>query len=152
MKEVQGLFKRYPKKQHALLPILHLVMRENQGCVPEGWEDYVAELCETSLNHIRGVITFYDMIRKEPTGKFHIRVCTCVPCGMCGGDQIKNHIIKKLAIHPGHTTPDGLFSLEEVQCLAACDKAPLIQVNGNNPEKVTEESIDIWIQEMRQKG
>lgn len=152
LKEVEALFGRYPQKIHALLPVLHLAQRENAGWLPEGWDAYIAELCGTTVNHVRGVITFYNMFNTHPPGKHHIMVCTCVPCGLCNGDKTLEHLEHALAISPGQTTKDGLFSLEEAQCLAACDKAPLMMVNGDLHEQVTPEKIDKWIAEVRSKG
>ena len=151
MKEVNTLFARYPKQVHALLPLLHLVQRENDGWLPPGWDAYVAGLCETTLNHVRGVITFYNMFRTRPIGKHHIMVCTCLPCGLCGGAEVLEHLEHKLGIHPGNTTPDGLFSLGEAQCLAACDQAPLMLVNEELQQRITLEEIDRWIDGARAK-
>ena len=152
MKEVKALFGRYPAKVHALLPVLHLVLRENNGHVPRGWETYVAELCECTVNHVRGVLTFYNMFRTEPRGKYHVMVCTCVPCGLCGGDKLLEHLEHKLGIHAGQTSDDGLFSLEEAQCLAACDKAPLMVVNEQEPlGQVTAAQADRWLDEKRKQ-
>lgn len=149
LREVNGLFGRYPHKVHALLPVLHLVQRENDGWLPPGWDAYVAELCETTINHVRGVITFYNMFRTRPVGRHHIMVCTCVPCGLCDGDKLLEHLEEKLGLHPGQTSADGLFSLEEVQCLAACDKAPLMVINHKMHEHVTLEQVDGLIAEAR---
>lgn len=152
MKEVETLFGRYPEKVHALLPLLHIVQRENGGWIPSQWPEHVAEMCEVSLNHVRGVITFYNMFRTKPVGKNHIMVCTCVPCGLCEGVEILEHLEKKLGIHPGQTTADGQFSLEEAQCLAACDKAPLMMVNGDLHERVDTEAIDTWLEKNGKKA
>ncbi len=151
LKEIEALFSRYPKKINALLPLLHITQRENEGWIPPGWDGYIAELCGTTLNHVRGVITFYNMFRTAPIGKSHIMVCTSVPCGLCGGAEILEHLEEKLGIHPGETTEDGNFSLEEVQCLAACDKAPLMVVNEDMQQRITTEEIDRWIEEVRAK-
>jgi NADH-quinone oxidoreductase E subunit len=148
-KEVAALCGRYPKKVHALLPVLHIAQRENKGWLPPGWDQYVAELLETTVNHVRGVITFYNMFRTEAPGKHHILVCTCVPCGLCGGDKLLEHLEEKLGIPAGRTTADGLFSLEEAQCLAACDRAPLMMVNEDLVERVSPEQVDTWIAEKR---
>ena len=152
MKEVEALFERYPKKVHALLMLLHLAQRENGGWLPEGWDEYLARLCETTVNHVRGVITFYNMFRTVPIGKHHVMVCTCVPCGLCGGDRVLEHLEHRLGLRPGQTSKDGLFSLEEVQCLAACDKAPLIQINEEVYGNVTFDEIDRMLEEARRKS
>jgi NADH-quinone oxidoreductase subunit E len=152
MKDVTTLFGRYPKKVHALLPLLHLVQRENAGFIPREWDAYVADLCECTVNHVRGVITFYNMFRTSAPGKHHIMVCTCVPCGLCGGDKLLEHLEHKLGIHAGQTTDDGMFSIEEAQCLAACDKAPLMVVNEGVPmAHVSHDQVDAWIDEARKK-
>ena len=142
LKEVNVLFGRYPHKVHALLPVLHIAQRENAGWLPKGWDSYVAGLCQTTVNHVRGVITFYNMFKTRPVGKYHLMVCTCVPCGLCGGDKLLEHLEEKLGISPGQTSADGLFSLEEAQCLAACDKAPLMLVNENLHERLTLDQVD----------
>ena len=151
LKEVNTLFERYPKKVHALLPVLHIAQRENAGWLPPGWEAYVADLCETTLNHVRGVVTFYNMYRTQPVGKYHIMVCTCLPCGLCGGSDVLHHLEHRLGVTPGNVTADGLFSLEEAQCLAACDQAPLMVVNEDLQKRITLEEIDRWIDEARAK-
>ena len=142
MKDVNALFGRYPKKLNALLPLLHLAQRENEGWLPEGWDAYIAELCDTTVNHVRGVITFYNMYKTHPVGRNHLLVCASLPCGLCGWMDMLHALEKKLGIHPGQTSDDGLFSLEEAQCLAFCDKAPVLYVNDQLHEKVTEDDLD----------
>lgn len=151
LKEVKALFARYPIKVNALLPLLHIAQRENGGWLQPGWDAYIAELCETTLNHVRGVITFYNMYRTSPPGKYHIMVCTSLPCGLCGGVEVMEHLEKRLGIHPGETSDDMVFSLEEVQCLAACDQAPLMVVNEEMQKRITLEEIDRWVDEARAK-
>lgn len=151
LKEVNDLFARYPRKVHALLPVLHIAQRENDGWLPAGWDAYVAGLCGATVNHVRGVITFYNMFRTRPVGKYHIMVCTCVPCGLCGGAELLEHLEEKLGIFPGQTSADGLFSLEEAQCLAACDKAPLMLVNEDMHECLTLEQVDAVLDAARKK-
>jgi NADH-quinone oxidoreductase E subunit len=151
LKEVNTLFGRYPEKVHALLPVLHIAQRENKGWLPEGWDAYVAELCGTTVNHVRGVITFYNMFKTKPVGKYHVMVCTCLPCGLCDGDNLLDYLEEKLGVHPGQTSADGLFSLEEAQCLAACDKAPLMLVNEELRENVTFDDVDAWVARARRK-
>ncbi len=149
IEEVHTLFTRYPRKLHALLPVLHLAQRENNGWLPPGWDSHVAELCETSLNHVRGVMTFYNMFKHHPVGRFHIMVCTCVPCGLCKGMELLSHLEKRLGIHTDNITEDGLFSLEEAQCLAACDRAPLMMINQRVFGPLSLEAVDEWIEAVR---
>ena len=151
LKEIEGLVGRYPRKIHALLPILHIAQRENDGWLPGGWDAYVADLCETTVNHVRGVITFYNMFKTRPVGLNHILVCTSLPCGLCGGDTLLQHLEHRLGLSPGQTSADGRFSLEEAQCLAACDKAPLMLVNEELHERVTHAQVDQWVAQARKK-
>lgn len=151
LKEVDALFGRYPQKIHALLPVLHLAQRENEGWLPEGWDAHIAELCETTVNHVRGVITFYNMFKTRPVGKYHVLVCNSLPCGLCGGKELLEYLEEKLGVSPGQTSVDGLFSLEEAQCLAACDKTPLMLVNEELHERVTFDHIDAWLAQARGK-
>ncbi|MDH5752421.1 MAG: NAD(P)H-dependent oxidoreductase subunit E [Deltaproteobacteria bacterium] len=152
MREVETLFSRYPKKINALLPLLHLAQRENEGWLPPGWDTYLAKLCGTTVNHVRGVVTFYNMFRTVKPGRHHIMVCNCLPCGVTGGGALLEHLEHKLGIHPGNTTEDGLFSLEEAQCLAACDQAPVMMVNEDLRKKVTFDEVDAWIKQTRSSG
>lgn len=152
LREVEQLFARYPKRVHALLPVLHLAQRENHGWLPSGWDRYIAQLCGVTLNHVRGVITFYNMFKTRPVGRNHILVCNCLPCGLCGGQNLLEHLEHRLRITPGNTTQDQLFSLEEAQCLAACDKAPLMLVNGTLHEKLSMEAVDAWIRRVRNQA
>ena len=151
LKEVEALFQRYPRKVNALLPVLHLVQRENDGWIPPGWDAYVADLCETTLNQVRGVITFYNMYHQQPVGKFHLMICTCLPCGLCEGKELLEHVADKVGVHPGQTSSDGVFSLEEVQCLAACDQAPLIKINEDLHGPVSFEQVDQMLDELHVK-
>ena len=148
-KRAEALFARYPKKVHALLPLLHLAQEENGGWLPPGWEDYIADLTDTTVTHVRGVVTFYNMFTTNPVGKNRIEVCTCVPCGLCGGAEVLEHIEHKLGVGPGGTTEDGVFTLSEEQCLAICDKAPFIRINGNLHAKVSLKDVDQLLEDAR---
>jgi NADH:ubiquinone oxidoreductase subunit E len=111
--QVDKLLSRYPIRQNALIPILHLAQNENEGWLSEVWMQHVADICEVPLTHVEGVVTFYTMFRLKPPGKYHLQVCTCVPCCLVGGTELLEHTEKKLDIHAGHTTDDGVFSIEE---------------------------------------
>ena len=149
MREVKQLFGRYPLKVHALLPLLHIAQRENSGWLPRGMDAYIADLCETTVTHVRGVITFYNMFKTEPVGRNHFLVCASLPCGLCGGLDLLHSLEHKLGIRAGQTTEDRLFSLEEAQCLAACDKAPMLYLNEELHGNLTDEDIDRLISRAR---
>jgi NADH-quinone oxidoreductase subunit E len=119
---------RYPNRQAALLPVLHLAQQEFDHVSPEVME-YVAGLLGLPPVKVQHVATFYTMYNKKPVGRFHLQVCTNIACHLTGGPEILEHLKKKLGVGNKGTTEDGLFTLEEVECLAACGTAPAIQVN-----------------------
>ena len=136
------MLRRYPIKRNALLPLLHLAQQENGGWLSEESIKYVAEICDVSETHVEGVISFYTMYRLKKPGKYHLQICTCVPCCLVGGPEILEHLEHKLGIHAGHTTKDGLFSIEEMECIGACAYAPAMIVNEDYVEQLTHEKID----------
>jgi NADH-quinone oxidoreductase subunit E len=95
------------------------------------------------------VITYYSMLRRQPAGKYHLQVCTNVSCMLCGGQEILEHCQKKLGIGHKQTTPDGMFSLEEVECLGACCGAPAMQVNYDYYENLTPEKVDALLEKLK---
>ena len=140
--QVNELLSRYPIKQNALIPILLLAQKENDGWLTEELMQHVADCCEVPLTQVEGVATFYTMFRLKPPGKYHLQVCTCVPCCLLGGTELLEYTEKKLKTHAGYTTADGLFSIEEMECLGACSYAPAIIVNEDYHEQVTPEKME----------
>ena len=147
--QVDKLLSRYPIRQNALIPILLLAQKENGGWLTEKWIQYIAEVCDVPLTHVEGVVTFYTMLRLKRPGKYHLQICTCVPCCLLGGSELLEQTEKKLNIHAGHTTDDGVFSIEEMECIGACSNAPAIIINEDYQENVTEEEMEKMIDEMR---
>ena len=148
--QVDKLLCRYPIKQNALIPILLLAQNENEGWLTEMWMQHVADICDVPLTHVEGVVTFYTMFRLKRPGKYHLQVCTCVPCCLVGGMELLEYTEKKLEIQAGHTTDDGLFSIEEMECIGAGSVAPAIIVNEDYHEQVTPEKMNQMIDELRQ--
>ena len=146
--QVNNLLSRYPFKQNALIPILLLAQKENNGWLTEEWMQHVADCCEVPLTHVEGVVTFYTMFRLKPPGKYHLQVCTCVPCCLVGGTEILEYTEKKLNTHAGYTTGDELFSIEEMECIGACSYAPAMIVNEDYHEQVTIEKMDKLIDKL----
>jgi len=145
--EINGLINDYPSHRPALVMALHAVMREH-GHILKNDILGLAEIFNEHPAEIESVATFYTMFRFEPSGKCRIEICTNVSCMLAGSNEIAGHLKEKLGIEFGETTEDGLFTLEEVECLAACDLAPAIAVNGEfvgpvNIEKI-DEIIDKW--------
>jgi len=144
--KVDNLLSRYPIKQNALIPILLLAQNENDGWLTEEWMQHVADICEVPLTHVEGVVTFYTMFRLKRPGKFHLQVCTCVPCCLVGGTELLEHTEKKLNIHAA----DGEFSIEEMECIGACSFAPAIIVNEDYHEQVTPDKMNKLIDQLKQ--
>ena len=86
--KVNRLLSRYPIKQNALIPILLLAQKENEGWLTEKWMEHIANICEVPLTHVEGVVSFYTMLRLKPPGKYHIQICTCAPCCLVGGEDL----------------------------------------------------------------
>ena len=147
-KELERMLSRYPIKRNALLPLLHLAQQENGGWLSEESIKFVAEICEVSETHVEGVISFYTMYKLKKPGKYHLQICTCVPCCLVGGEELLEHTESKLGIHAGSTGDDGMFSIEEMECIGACSFAPAIIVNEDYHEKVNPESMDQLIADL----
>jgi NADH-quinone oxidoreductase subunit E len=141
---------KYPKERRkaALLAALHLAQDE-LGWVSERAMAYVGHRLGVPPVRVREVATFYTMYRLRPVGRHHIGVCNSVSCWALGAEKILQHCSEKLGIHPGETTRDGRFSLEEVACLAACGAAPAVLVNNFvYVEHVTPKNIDVLLKEL----
>ncbi len=142
--EIDHWIKKFPsdKKQSAVIAALTVVQKENQGYLTESLMDAVAAYLEMPKIGVYEVASFYTMFELKPVGRHKLEVCTNVSCMLCGSDQIVDHLRKKLGIDFGQTTPDGKFTLKEVECLGACGGAPMMQVGDDYHENLTTESLD----------
>jgi NADH-quinone oxidoreductase subunit E len=127
--EYREILPRYPTRRAALMPALWLAQREF-GWLSLPVLEYVADLMELPLAWVTSVASFYTMYWKEPKGRWHLQVCRNLPCQLRGAGDIQRAIERRLGIRDGERTPDGRFSLEEVECLASCGTAPVVQVNN----------------------
>ncbi len=118
----------YPERRSALIPLCHLAQAQDGWLTPEAMED-IAELVGVTPAEVRGTATFYDMLHTEPVGRYVVAVCTNIACMLSGAYETLEHAEERLGVHVGQTTEDGMFTLEDAECLAGCDKAPCIQVN-----------------------
>ncbi|HVO96183.1 MAG TPA: NAD(P)H-dependent oxidoreductase subunit E [Terriglobales bacterium] len=145
LKEFEATVARYPKKEAAMLPVLYLAQREF-GHIGAEAVAYVAKLMDQPPARVQGVVSFYSMYNMKPIGRHHIQICRTLPCALGGAEKITAFIKQKLGIEPGQTTPDGRFTLSEVEGLASCGSAPMMQINDdyyeNLTEKKTEEILD----------
>ncbi len=136
MDELRQVASRYPQPRSALLPMLHLVQSVDGRISPRGIEA-CAEVLGITTAQVAGVATFYTMYHRRPAGTHHVGVCTTALCAVMGGDALLASVEEKLGIHEGETTPDGKFSLERVECNAACDFAPIMMINWEFMDNMT---------------
>lgn len=137
--QFKALLPRYPNKLAALIPTLYLAQEQFGYLRPEVME-YVAQRLDLPASQVLNTATFYTMLHKKPVGRYHIEVCTNVSCYLRGCDDVLDALQKKLSIECGETTADGLFTLDEVQCLAACGTAPVMCINRIYRENLTPDS------------
>jgi len=129
--EVQAILAKYPPDQRrsAVMPLLYLAQREKMYLTRDDMAD-VGSIIGISVTDVAGIAGFYSLYYEEPGGKYHIQVCTDLPCALRGADKFMEDLCTRLGIQPGETTADGLITVERVMCLAACDKAPMFQVHS----------------------
>ena len=134
---------KYPadQKKAAVMAALRIAQQE-KGWLNDETLEYVAHRLEIPAIRVAEVATFYSMYELEPVGRHKISLCTNISCMLRGSDEIKQHLENKLGIAPGQTTGDGRFTLREVECLAACCGAPMMQVDDEYYENLTPERVD----------
>ena len=143
------LRKIYPEeiKSSMVLPLLQLTLKE-KGHLTESDAVFIADYLEVPSMQVKEALTWYTMLYRAPVGRHVVKVCRSIACSLCGEERLIAHLIKKLGIEPGATTPDGRFTLLEVECLASCGTAPAMQVNDTYHEQLTEEKIDRILEEL----
>jgi NADH-quinone oxidoreductase subunit E len=141
---------KYPELRSALLPALH-VGQNQVGWVSRDVMEDVAEVLDLAVDQVEEVATFYTMYYTRPAGKYVLEVCKTAPCAYMGADEIIDYIADRLGIKPGDTTPDRMFTLLRVECLAACHRAPVMQVNHRYFQDVTPKKIDSLLDEAREQ-
>lgn len=139
--EFQRILSRYPNKQAACIPTLHLCQDEN-GWVSPGVIRFVAERLSLSTAHVQGVVTFYTLFNQHPVGKHQLWVCRTLSCALRGSEAMLAHCEKRLGVKAGETTKDGKVTLRTAECLASCGTAPMVQVDKDYFENLTIESLD----------
>jgi NADH-quinone oxidoreductase subunit E len=155
--EIEAILAKYPpeRKKSAVMPLLFLVQRE-YGFISQAAVEEVAELLEMEPTQVGSLVGFYTLYHAEPGGKYRIQVCTDLPCALRGAEEFAHKLCENLAIRIGETTADGMITVEEVMCLAACDKAPMFQVQQADGihyhENQTVDSAMELIDELRQRG
>ncbi len=140
-KKIDELLKKYPRKDAALLPLLHLLQNE-EGWVSKEAMEKAAQILEIPTSRVKGVATFYTMYNRKKVGKYFIQVCTNIACHILDAQKIVSHIENKLGIRVGETTPDGKFSFITVECLGSCGTAPMMQINDDYYENLDTAKVD----------
>lgn len=152
VQQLEELKTHYPDLKSCVLPGLWIAQREYGGFLSPAAIAEVAHRLGRSYAEVEGVATFYSMYNtRHAVGKHMIEVCTCLSCHMCGAYRIADHLKEKLGIGFGETTPEGLITLHEVECLDACDRAPLLQVGDQYIGPVTPEDCDRLIADLRSR-
>ena len=148
--ELEALKSHYPDLKSCVLPGLWIAQREYDGWLPPEAIAEVAHRLGRSYAEVEGVATFYSMYNTDhKPGRHVIEVCTCLSCHMCGAYRIVDALEEKLGVKLGGTTSDGMFTVHEVECLDACDRAPVLQVGDEYIGPVTSESLDELIAKLR---
>ncbi len=143
-RQLMGL---YPQPRSALIPMLHIA-QEQDGYLTRDAMEHVAELLELTPAEVYGTASFYDMLFFEPVGRYLIAVCTNLACMLTGGYELLAHAETRLGVGPGRTTPDGLFTLEEVECIAYCGAAPCLAVNWRYFGNVSNDDFDRLVDDL----
>jgi len=138
----------YPHPRSALIPLCHLAQEQDGWLRPEAIEE-LAELCGVTAAEVQGTATFYDMLHTEPVGTYVVSVCTNIACMLGGALELLEHAEGALGVRAGGTTPDGVFTLHEAECLADCDQTPCVQVNHRYVGAQTPESFDRLLADLR---
>jgi NADH-quinone oxidoreductase subunit E len=141
----------YPLRRSALIPML-LYAQDEVGYLSEAVISEVASRIGITELDVRDVITYYSLMRTKPAGKYHVQVCTNISCMLRGGNELLAHCKQRLGIGNKETTPDKLFSLEEVECIGACSWAPAVQVNYDFHENLTADSMDKILEDYRSRN
>jgi NADH-quinone oxidoreductase subunit E len=148
LEEAKGLVALYPEPRSALIPLCHLAQEQDGWLRPEAMSE-IAELVGVTAAEVQGTATFYDMLHTEPVGTYVVAVCTNIACLLGGAQELLEHAESALGVRAGGTTTDGVFTLEESECLADCDRTPCVQVNHRYVGGQTAESFDQLVTDLR---
>ena len=146
-RKIDDLLTLFPQKGSALLPALHLIQEET-GYISADSMKYVAGKIGVSPAFVAGVVSFYTMYHRKPVGRHHLQICRTLACALGGCRSLLERIEGKLGIKPGETTADGRFSLELVECLGACDQAPMMQINDRDCGRVDAAKLEAVLKEL----
>lgn len=154
--EIQAILAKYPadRKRSAVMPLLHLAQQE-PGYITKQAMQEIGEILEMPVTDIDSIVGFYTLFHEQAGGRYHVQVCTDLPCALRGADEFLRQVCENIGVKVGETTPDGMVTIEEVKCLAGCHRAPMFQVQGDGDisyhENQTVESAAALIQDLRNR-
>jgi len=148
VQRAKDLIALYPQPRSALIPILHVAQEQDGWLTPDGMA-HIAELLDLAPAEVYGTASFYDMLFTHPVGKYLVSVCTNLACMLNGGYELLEHAEERLGVAPGGTTEDGLFTLEDVECIAYCGGAPCLAVNWRFFGPLTSADFDRLIDDLQ---
>ena len=145
-----SLLGRYPVKRSALIPMM-MYAQDHFGFLSDELLADIAQRLDLNMTQVTETLAYYSMLRRKPVGRYHIQVCTNISCMLRGGNELYAHVQKRLGIGNKEVTSDGLFSIEEVECMGACSWAPAVEINYDFHHFVTPEQLDKLIEDLRKK-
>jgi NADH-quinone oxidoreductase subunit E len=145
---IQTTFAKYPDKRSAVMTMLYIAQEEYGWVTPESIVE-VAEICELDPTQVKSIAGFYTMYSERPKGKYWLQVCTDLACALRGAEKFHKELKAELGVEEGGTTDDGLFTVEHVMCLAACDKAPMLQCNFHYHENLDMDKMKVLLDQWR---
>jgi NADH-quinone oxidoreductase subunit E len=148
---IEKIFGKYPDKRSAVMALLYIAQEEYGWIRPEA-VDEVAHLCGVDRTQVDSVASFYSMFRRSPKGKYWLHVCTDLPCALRGAEKFYQDLLAYLNVEDGGTTDDQMFTVEHVTCLAACDRAPMLQCNFHYFENLDMDKIKALIEQWRDEA
>ncbi len=148
LKLAHEIIARYPRARSATIPLLHLAQQQD-GHVTNEAMAHIAELVGATPAEVWGTASFYEMFKFEPVGRYLVNICGTMSCALMGADELIHHAEERLGVRVGGTTDDGMITLERAECQAACTEAPCLQVNYRYRFRVTPESFDSLVDDLR---
>jgi len=147
--EIDAILARYPQKRSAILALLYIA-QDTYGRLTDEAIREVAQIIEVPPTDVFEVVGFYTLLYDDKVGKMVLQVCDDIPCAFCGAEELVSTLQQRLGIHCDETTPDGIFTLQRVKCLSACDKAPMLQANLDYHGNLdTAEKVDALLEQLR---
>ena len=149
--QIDRIFAKYPDKRSAVMALLYVAQGEYGWVTPEA-EVEIADLCEIDPTQVHSITGFYTMYRESPKGKYWLQVCTDLACALKGAEPFYKDLLDYLKVKNGETTADNMFTVEHVTCLAACDKAPMLQCNFHYVENLDMDKMKTLVEQWRSEA